>query len=302
MSDTMEALKNALAPEEAKQKTFRLNWSTLKYIAVSAKLLKWRVEHPEPESEPLRRGRSIHCAILEPKEFAKRWVTVTACQAVTKGGGQCQSYGSLYSEGRWYCRIRGHAPEGAMERPGEDIEVIDPEGMRITTMCAESVRAHGPASKILQGGHAEQEIEWTDPESGILCRGRVDYLRPNDLVDLKTTRQETVREFTADAARGFYHGQLAWYTDGAIAAGRLPQDAGLPYVVAVSTAEPYDVAAYQLSRVSFEAGRILVRDLINKYQQCQAADLWPGIAPDLEVLDLPGWAYGMQGSQEDKQW
>jgi hypothetical protein len=130
----------------------------------------------------------------------------------------------------------------------------------------------------------------------------VDYLRPNDLVDLKSTRRETVREFTADAARNLYHGQLAWYLDGAIAAGRLPKDAGLPYIVAVSTAEPFDVAAYQLSKISLEAGRILIRDLVNKYQQCTASDLWPGIAPDLGVLDLPAWASGMQGSEETEVW
>lgn len=302
MSDTLDALKGALAPEEAAPVKFRLNWSTLRYIATSARLLKWRIDHPEPESDALRKGRSIHCAILEPKKFPKRWVSVTSCHATTKGGGACRSDGSLYFEGHWYCRLRGHAPEGATDSLGGDLEILDREAARVTTLCAESVFAHGPASKILQGGRPEQEIEWTDAESGIECRGRVDYLRPNEVVDLKTTRQETVREFTADAARNMYHGQLAWYTDGAIAAGRLPQDAGLPYVVSVSTVEPYDVVAYQLSKVSFEAGRILVRDLITKYQECMATDLWPGVAPDLAVLDLPSWAAGMHGSELTERW
>ncbi len=277
----------------------RLNWSTLRHIATSPKLLKWRVEHPTPDSEPLRMGRSIHCAILEPLEFSKRWVSVTACNATVKSTGErCKSEGSLYSDGLWYCKVKGHAPEGAQSSPGEGIEVITAEGLTLTNLCKEAVAAHGPASKLLSGGKAEQEIEWTDPESGIECRGRVDYLRPNDLVDLKSTRRETVREFTADAARSLYHCQLWWYTQGAIAAGRLPKDADLPYIVAVSTAEPFDVSAYQLSKISFDAGGIYVRDLINKYQQCMAADLWPGISPDQEVLDLPGWAPGMNGSTE----
>lgn len=277
----------------------RLNWSTLRHIATSAKLLKWRVEHPTPDSEPLRMGRSIHCAILEPEKFASRWVSVTACNATVKSSGErCKSEGSLYSDGLWYCKVKGHAPEGATASPSEGIEVITDDGLLVTKLCAEAVALHGPASKILTGGKAEQEIEWTDPESGIECRGRVDYLRPNDVVDLKSTRRETVRDFTADAARSLYHCQLAWYHFGAIEAGRLPKDAGLPYIVAVSTAEPYDVAAYQLSDITLQAGVILVRDLVRKYQQCTAADLWPGIAPDLEVLDLPAWAGGMQGSTE----
>lgn len=277
----------------------RLNWSTLKHIHTSAKLLKWRVEHAMADSEPLKMGRSIHCAILEPAVYESRWVSVTACNATVKSSGErCKSEGSLFSDGLWYCKVKGHAPAGATDTPGEGLEVIGAAGRELTKLCADAVAAHGPASKLLQGGKAEQKIEWTDPESGIECRGRVDYLRPNDLVDLKSTRRETVREFMADAARSMYHGQLAWYHFGAIEAGRLPKDADLPYIVSVSTAEPYDVAAYQLSDITLQAGLILVRDLVRKYQQCTAADLWPGIAPDLEVLDLPAWAPGMNGSSE----
>ncbi len=279
----------------------RLNWSTLRHIATSPKLMKWRADHPTPDSEALNMGRSIHCAILEPDQFASRWVSVTSCQATTGAGASCRSMGSLYYEGKWYCKIRGHAPEDATDSPGDGIEVISSDELTITRLCADSVKAHGPASSLLQGGKAEQEIEWTDPESGIECRGRVDYLRPNDLVDLKSTRRETVRDFMGDAARSLYHAQLAWYHSGCVAAGRLPKDAGLPYIVSVSTAEPFDVAAYRLSDITFQAGLIVVRDLIKRYQQCTAADLWPGICPDLAVMDLPGWAPGMQGSEFSEQ-
>jgi exodeoxyribonuclease VIII len=280
----------------------RLNWSTLKYIATSARLLKWRVEHAQAETEALRRGRSIHCAILEPTEFPKRWVTATKCCAVTKGNGTCKNQGKLYFEQQWYCGVSGHAPAGSTPTPGEGIEVMSEEDMKITTLCAESAFSHGPAADLLQGGKAEQKMEWKDPESGIECRGTIDCLRTDALIDLKSTRRETVREFAMDAARNLYHGQLAWYHDGAITAGRLPKIAAPPFVVAVSTCEPYDVAAFQLSQITLEAGRILIRDLVAKYQQCLAADLWPGIAPDLAVLDLPSWAPGMQGSEETERW
>lgn len=280
----------------------RLNWSTLRYIATSPKLLKWRVEHPQPDSDALKLGRAIHCAVLEPDAFLSRWIQATTCQASTKAGGACRSEGSLYSEGEWFCRVRGHAPEGATDGPGEGIEVIDTAGYELARVCAENVRTHSPASKLLSGGHAEQELEWVDEETGLECRGRVDYLRPNDLVDLKSTRRETVREFTRDVAGSLYYAQVAWYRDGAIACGRLPKDAGMPYIVSVSTEAPYDVAAYQLSEASLEAGRILVRDLLIQYNRCLTANLWPGIAPDLMTLDLPNWVRGMNGSEEDGGW
>ena len=275
----------------------RLNWSTLKYIATSPRLLHWRVDHPRPETPALRIGRAIHCLILEAGEFEKRWICAGPCEAVKKKGDVCGSGGSLYLEGSWYCRIKSHAPEGAGDPP-EGIEVVTPEELDLVKVCAESLRGHKVASEILSNGDAEQEMEWEDPETGIACRGRVDYLKANAIVDLKSTRQETVRAFTMDVARNLYHGQLAWYHDGAIKAGRLPADAELPYIIAVSTAEPYDVAPFQLSKYTYQAGQILYRDLLLKYKQCQASEWYPGIAPDLLELEVPPWAEGMQGSEE----
>ena len=277
--------------------TVRLNWSTLRYLTTSAKLLRWRVEHPQPDTDALKLGRAIHCLLLEPEAVAARWTTQGQCAAETKGGGRCASTGSLYHSGEWYCRVRGHAPEGAGPAP-EGVEVITAEGMELARICAEAVRAHGPAAALLSKGAAEQEIEWVHAETGIACRGRIDLLRPDGLVDLKSTRRGTLAEIRMDAARMHYYAQLAWYTDGCIAAGRLPADAPLPHLVAVSTVEPYDVAAMQLSRVAYEAGQILYRDLLLRYARCQAADMWPGIAPDIETLDLPPWAGGMNGSEE----
>lgn len=279
----------------------RLNWSTMRHLATSPKLLAWRLEHPTPDSPVLRLGRAIHCAVLEPDEFATRWTVSGQCAAVTKAGTQCGSGGTLYHGGAWYCRVKGHAPVGAGDPP-EGLEVLEPGDLGIVKVCADAVKAHRPAASLLSGGKPEQAIEWTDPESGIECRGRVDYLRPDFLVDLKSTRRETVREFAADCARNLYHGQLSWYHDGAIAAGRLPKDAALPCIVAVSTSEPFDVAAFRVSHVTLEAGRILYRDLLKKYAQCQAADYWPGVAPDLCELELPRWAPGMDGSEEGGDW
>jgi len=276
----------------------RLNWSTLRYMATSPKLLRWRVDHPRPESEALRLGRAIHCAVLEPDVFSDRWLTSSTCKATTKAGSPCGSTGTLYLDGAWYCRVKGHAPNGAGQLP-DGKEVITEEELAIVRLCSESVRAHPVAARLLTGGHSEHEVTWDDAESGVACRGRMDYLRPSDLVDLKSTRRETVREFMGDAARHLYHGQLAWYHDGAIAAGKLPKDAGLPYIVSVSTVEPYDVAVYRLSPVSYAAGQILYRDLLRKYVDCRTADWWPGAAPDLVELDLPNWAPGMAGPEEE---
>lgn len=283
----------------------RLNWSTLRHIAVSPKLLAYRVEHPQADTPALRLGRAIHCAILEPEKYAKTWLVPNVCNVPLKSaGGRCKNPGTKLHQGYWYCgtHIKQYAEPGHEDDIPEGVEPMTPDDAEIVRVCVESVRAHKVAMQTLSGGAAEQEIEWTDGETGIECRGRLDYLTPNVVVDLKTTRLETVREFVRDVAVKLYHGQVAWYTDGAIRAGRIPQDSPPPFVVSVSTSEPYDVAVYQLSRASFEAGRILYRDLLTKYDRCVKAGLWPGIAPDLVTMEVPDWSPGMMGSEERSDW
>ena len=273
----------------------RLNWSTLKYLATSPKLLKWRTTHPQADTPALRLGRAIHCAILEPEAFQKRWVVAGQCAAKTKSGEPCKSQGSLCWAGEWYCKVKGHAVEGAFPVTGE-VEVIERDEETLVASCASAVAGHRVASKLLKGGLAEHGIEWTNAETGIACRGRLDYLRPSEVVDLKSTAEETVRGFTRVVTSRLYYAQLAWYHDGAIAAGKIQSDAKLPAIVAVQTVEPYDVVPYRLTRATYEAGQILYRDLLLKYRDCLSADVWPGIADGEIPLDLPNWAGGMNGS------
>jgi hypothetical protein len=285
-----------MSPETATKTATRLNWSTLRHLAVSAKLLKWRVEHPQADTLDMRLGRAIHCAILEPLEYPKRWIVAGPCEATKKDGAACGSQGSLYLDGGWYCRVRGHGPEGAGPLP-DGVEVLTEADVQTVKTCAAAVAEHKLATRTLTGGLPEHEIEWTEPETGIACRGRIDYLRPSQVVDLKSTIEETVRAFERTVANRMYHAQLAWYHDGAVHAGRLQPDAPLPVIVSVQKVEPYDVVVYQLSKHTYQAGQILYRDLLLRYRDCVAADHWPGIAPSMVELELPKWAPGMNGSE-----
>lgn len=272
----------------------RMNWSTLKHLAVSARNMKYRVDHPQEDTPALKLGRALHCLLIEPQNFDDRWVVSSTCSGVVKKSGEiCGSTGSLYLSGKWYCKVRGHAPAGAGDLPN-GLESITTEERELAKILAARIAEHPAAAETLRGGKAEERLEWIDAESGVACKGRLDWLKPSRVVDLKTTCTETPREFMADAARRGYHGQLAWYHYGAIAAGRIPQDAPLPRIVAVSTVEPYDVAVYEFTPEALEAGRLFFRELLTKYTDCLAAEIWPGHSPDLQPFELPKWAEGMQ--------
>ncbi len=94
-----------------------------------------------------------------------------------------------------------------------------------------------------------------------------------------------------------YHCQMAWYLDGAIAAGRCSPDAEA-YVVAVEVGGDHDVAALRLGGASIDAGRAVYRHLLDTFLSCSREDVWPGRYPILERFDVPLLASGMTYGEE----
>ena len=150
-----------------------------------------------------------------------------------------------------------------------------------------AVQAHGPARDCLRGAK-EQVIQWVDQPTGLACKARVD-VRGDRIVDVKTATDVSPRGFGRQAANLLYHGQTAWYNDGAIAAG-VATRLELPRFLVAQSVAPFDVAVYEVSAVQLEAGRKLWRRLLDRFFSCSATDWWPGVAPTVKTLDLPAWS------------
>jgi exodeoxyribonuclease VIII len=248
-----------------------LNWSTLALMATSAKLLRWRVDHPREDTEALRLGRLVHCATLEPERFAASYAPRPELpDGRTKEGKAAKA--------AWLASIGAAVP-------------VDADDHAIAERCARAVHAHPSASALLHGGVVERPIVWTDATTGVRCKARPDFLGPTSLVDLKSTSRQTLHEMRRDCASYLYHGQLAYYLDGAITARAVTPDADA-YVVAVQTVEPFDVVPFRMAMEDIERGRRLVRRLLDRYAACVAANWWPGLAPEVIPMSLPSWAAG----------
>lgn len=259
-----------------------LNWSTLKHLAISPRMLRWRVDHPQPDSRAMQLGRAIHCAVLEPERWASAYTVKPACDRRTKIGK------AAYAE--WLDSLD----------PG--VEVLDAADHEIAERCAVAVRTHSVAAALLRGGRTEEIVTWTDPELGVACKARLDLIAPMYVLDLKSTRSETLPAMGGETARRLYHGQLAYYHDGAIAAGLVPREAELPRVLYVQTVDPFDVVPGRLMREDIEDGRSLYRGFLRKYLECQAADWWPGLAPEEVDLLLPAWTPRGDENAETEAW
>lgn len=260
-----------------------VNWSTLVHLATSPKMLRWRLDHPRPDTREFQLGRAIHCAIFEPRRFASSYV-------VAPDFGNLREKASRTKRAEWL-----------LDLP-RDVEVMAGEEHALALRCAEAVLEHPIAADLLRGGRGEEVITWTDEETGLRCKGRVDWITPIWLLDLKSTRHTTLGAMGRDCASRLYHGQLAFYHRGAIAARVLPRDAELPRVILVQTVEPFDVAPARLSHEHFERGVNLCREFLGTYAACQLSDLWPGLAPGLIDLPLPAWTPGRELEPEGDEW
>lgn len=242
---------------------------------------KWELDHPsEVETPAMRLGTAVHACILEPNLFEDRYAIGGPVNPKT---GRC--YGA---ETQKYAEWA--AEQGKPTLPTENAEIC--------WAISGAVRKHGTARWLLECGARELSLTWTDVETGLELKGRVDAWieKGGALPDLKTCRCAAARPFSIDAYRLGYHFQLAMYVDGMKAA--TGAETIVPLIIAVETSEPYAVAVYQFTDEAIEIGRTQYKRTLALIQKCEKAGDWPGYPDGITELVLPPWA----GTEVPAEW
>lgn len=118
------------------------------------------------------RGKAYHCFILEGVEaYEKRF--------------------AFKPEGMSFATKDGKAWRAEQQEAGKMIvkQEVDDE-IRAT---AKIIDAAG-LTKGFEGGHSEVVILWHHPDTDVLCKAKIDYLKPSWIVDLKTFSNTQQRE------------------------------------------------------------------------------------------------------------
>jgi hypothetical protein len=173
--------------------------------------------------------------------------------------------------------------------------ILEPEDFAMR----ESVRAHASASKLLAGeGDVEFSIVWDarydeDDEKAVQrCKARLDKMSPviagGVIVDIKTCRSASPRDFERAIFDHGYHRQGALYLDAARAAGL---DASHFVIIAVEKEPPYAVAVYRITEGAIEAGYEQIRPLLRTYAMCETLNEWPAFGDDVKDIAIPAYAW-----------
>lgn len=230
-----------------------------------------RIDHPETEAEPKRDfdiGHAAHTVVLgagrEPVEIAgdgkggpDAWTTNAVKEKVEKA------------------RADGKVP-------------LRPSDFAAAHAMAAAVRAHPVAGKLFGPGAPERTLVWADPATGVLCRSKVDWLRADGIVDLKTAADADEVSLSKAAHNFGYVVQDAFYRRG-FRAVRPGVDPWFVFVSVEKTA-PYLVHVWQLSERAQAYGDRQVSAALEIYRDCRESGVWPGY-PENEItdVDLPAW-------------
>lgn len=183
---------------------------------------------------------------------------------------------------------------------------------------AAKLREHPTAMALLHpAGKPEQSLFWTDPETGVACRARIDWLPyftvqrdgqpamppayPSRLIvpDYKTCVSAAPDDLQKAIHQHGYHQQADFYLRGirVLFPDLVPpkfvficQEKTPPYLVTVCEPDPF----------AMRIGAHLNRQALLTYRECTESGRWPGYTDDVAMISLPGWVerqYEMELSQ-----
>ena len=263
-------------PEDQYNQVPAVRASHLKEMAVSPLQYRWRLHNPLEATDAMKLGSAIHTAVLEPVRFNHLYVAYPG-------------------------KVRRGKEWEAFEKEHADRTILTATQMAQCEEMQKALRAHPVAGPVLCdiAGLAEHAAVWTDPDSGVDCKAKIDLQVPPDqlLYEFKSTGDINPDQFGRVAWRFKYHFSLAYYQDAVKAVMGYTPD--VRYIIAQSS-PPYDVVVATPNAELIAQGREEYKRHLKTLAKCRETGEWPGVASlwpgedgkeTRETLD-PAWALG----------
>jgi len=268
-------MKDLIEPFFRTEILYDLSWTA--YLATTGmnpsriipglKSMKHLKSADDPRDEKPQRnmlvGSMTHALVLESEQFDERF-------AVYDRGGNRGS--RKYAE---FCA----------EHPGK--EIAKPDEFDQASATARAVLADPIARDLINS--TKHEVTVLCEQVSIQCKGRIDALGTELIVDLKTTTNVESAAFGRVAASLNYAGKMACYQR--FVAGVTGELCDVK-VIAVETKPPYDVVTFSIPQgVLDSAWDEIEEKVIRKLRGAIERDEWPGVANGEEQeLYVPNWA------------
>jgi hypothetical protein len=231
-------------------------------------------------TEEMNLGTLVHWRLLEPRKLTTH---VNAFPELARDGDEWNWRKPDHREQRDSIYAR------AKER---NLLCVERSVLNKVEEISEGVESNKTASKILsQPGEAEFSIFWTDIETGLECKCRLDWFAAMCL-DIKTTCDPAPEPYAKQCHRLGYHRKFAHYRAGLRAHCGEKRD----FVhLAIGTSKPYTVGQYNLmdqDRNGMSLGQCQRRRMLHDLAQCLKTGDWrEPYEKGIVDLELPGYAH-----------
>jgi len=217
-------------------------------------------------------GSAIHTIILEPHLFDQEFIS-TESKPPNKGEG------AKARREDWECR-NAHKTQ------------LKPEILEQVCSARDAFYEHPVASHLLEGAHIENSFIWQDPQFGILCKTRPDFIR----IDRRTAYDlKTIEDCSDNEEVSRYILKFGCHIQGAM--GLFGINQWLPKefqihswtLVFIEKKPPYGIRFIELDETSLEIGWNVYEtalETLNRYRQ-EHEEM--GYSSEVETLGLPYW-------------
>lgn len=245
----------------------------------STKHLEHYIESEKKASKVMDFGSLVDCMLLEPDIFSTHFTERPETYPDSKTGVQ-----------RKWNNNAGFCKEWNENARVQNLTIYSKDDYDKALKMVKNCSEHRTASEWLKDAKTQVAIVWEDPDTGILCKARIDILKKDRMVDLKTTSNASCYEFNRTINSMLYHVQAAIYTEGwsVLHDGELLK---WNFIVIESDA-PHCVATYELNSESILIGNHLFKKAIRKYKDYLASGP-TGYSDFVEEIEIPQWAMNL---------
>jgi hypothetical protein len=240
----------------------------------------WKNSPAKVATGAMKAGSLLDCLITTPEEMDERYVI-----------SEYKAFNSNESK-TW-----------KKEQESSGMEVIKQDQLDAAKAQHRAIMQHDAARSLLVGSRKQVAFRHKT-KHGFDAKGLIDIL-PDDgktIVDLKTCEPralESERALQRHIYEWSYHIQAGGYCEGySIASG---EERFRFKFIFVTSKPPFRVAVINLPVSAILFGADKYREGMDKFAQCLESNTWPSIWDGEVELDLPGYAYPDERTEEDEE-
>lgn len=191
-------------------------------------------------------GDAFHKSVLEPDKFKEEFVMAPNVDRRTKKGKE-----------EWAEFVSSLSPHQKALTANEYDDVYN---------MTQIILSNPTTMDLLSGGEPEKVMVWDDPTTNVPCKGKLDYVREDCVIDLKTTRDCSKTAFLESCIKYGYIRQAAFYCSAAGVESFI--------FIAIEKTPPYIMNVFQIHATRLEQGRVEFTTLLERYSMYEKEGTW----------------------------